>query len=127
MIYAARHNQNTEVIEALLTAGADIDARDVNGWTALMIAAEGNKNPEVITVLLKASADVKALDKVAAYLYKRAEWYRAQKGQPLCNTRYSHYPLSLHEANSSRKLDKYWDDQAEPLEQRAARIQAIER
>jgi len=48
------------VISALLEAGADINARDRNGWSALMWAAQGNQNPEVISALLEAGADINA-------------------------------------------------------------------
>ena len=29
----------------LLDAGADVNARNINGWTSLMFAAKDNKNP----------------------------------------------------------------------------------
>ena len=47
-------------INAAIKAGADVNARDEDGWTALMVAAWKNSNPEVITALLKAGADVHA-------------------------------------------------------------------
>jgi ankyrin repeat protein len=50
------------VITELLKAGADINARDEEGRTALMIAAKYNKDPEVIAVLLKAGADARVKD-----------------------------------------------------------------
>ena len=52
-----------ESIEALLKAGADIEARDKYGRTPLMFAAMRNKNPEVIEALLKAGANAKVKDK----------------------------------------------------------------
>jgi ankyrin repeat protein len=59
-MYAASSNQNTEVIAALLKAGADVNVQIKDGWTPLMIAAGKNQNPEVIMVLLGAGADAKA-------------------------------------------------------------------
>jgi len=52
----------TEAIEALLKAGADVDARDERDRTPLMGAAHWNKNPTVIEFLLKAGADAKLKD-----------------------------------------------------------------
>ena len=74
---AAGHSENPAVIEALLAAGADINARDRNpavievliaagadlnargddGDTALHYAAAHNENPAVIEALLAAGAD----------------------------------------------------------------------
>ena len=47
-------------VQAAISNGADVNARDTAGMTALMDAAGANKNPEVITILLKAGADIKA-------------------------------------------------------------------
>ena len=53
-----------ESIEALLNAGADIEARDeMCDWTPLILAAGRNSNPESIKTLLKAGADIEASDK----------------------------------------------------------------
>ena len=54
-----------EAIEALLNAGANIEAKDHQGSTPVMWAARWNKNPEVIEVLLKAGA----------YSRARGEWF----------------------------------------------------
>jgi hypothetical protein len=61
--FAASFNTEPGVITTLLTAGADIEARDAEGKTALMWAVLYNSSyPEVITTLLKAGADGKARD-----------------------------------------------------------------
>ena len=57
---AAWRNSNPEVIELLLKAGADIEARNGDGETPLMNAAENNENAKVIEALLKAGANAKA-------------------------------------------------------------------
>jgi len=51
LMWAVRHNQ-PEVITTLLKAGADVEAQDAGGKTALMYAAQYNQDPEAITVLL---------------------------------------------------------------------------
>ena len=56
-------NKNASVDDmklALSTQGADVNARDSDGTTPLMLAAEYNPNPEVITLLINAGADVNA-------------------------------------------------------------------
>ena len=59
---AAKYNENREVIETLLKAGADLMARDEDRLTPLHRAAKHNENPEVIETLLKAGADMMARD-----------------------------------------------------------------
>jgi uncharacterized protein len=48
------------VITALIKNGADVNARDEQGVTALMYAAENNQNLEVAKALISAGADVNA-------------------------------------------------------------------
>ncbi len=52
----------SQSVQAAISKGADVNAHDNIGWTALMAAAARNPNPEVITTLLKAGADIKARD-----------------------------------------------------------------
>lgn len=49
-----------EEVSAALKEGADPNAKDSDGVTALMFAAAYNPNPEVITALAKAGADLNA-------------------------------------------------------------------
>ena len=44
-------------VREALDAGADVNARDEFGATALMHAAGNNEGPEVVAVLLNAGAD----------------------------------------------------------------------
>ncbi len=60
--YAARHNENPDVINILLKAGADINARNDNDVTPLHYAAYNDENPDVINTLLNAGADINARD-----------------------------------------------------------------
>lgn len=61
---AAAPERATELVEALLAAGADVDARDAHGMTALHHAIGANRaaadGARVIEVLVRAGADVEA-------------------------------------------------------------------
>ena len=41
-------------------SSADVEARNEDGWTRLLLAARYNENPEVLQVLLDAGADATA-------------------------------------------------------------------
>jgi hypothetical protein len=55
--WAARFSENPEVIAALLTAGADVNAANKRGSTPLHEAAGFNPNPDITMSLLAAGAD----------------------------------------------------------------------
>ncbi len=51
-----------EIVTALIQAGADVNAKDRYGRTALGIAVERSTTPEIVRVLIQAGADVNAKD-----------------------------------------------------------------
>ena len=59
---AANRSTNVKVIEALLEAGADLNARNYLGETALIIAVNTNPETRIVSALLKAGADFNARD-----------------------------------------------------------------
>ena len=65
---AAASHDNSEVIKALIAAGADANARDKDGVSALHWAAH-NENTAVIKILLQAGADVTHGIRTAPCLY----------------------------------------------------------
>ncbi len=50
--------KNPEMITILIQAGANVHARDKDGYTPLHLAASANQNPEIITILINAGSDV---------------------------------------------------------------------
>ncbi len=80
LMWAARFNQNPEVITILLKAGADVNMKDANGCTPLLWAAWGNQNPEVITILLRAGADAKAKNNQEKTAFDNAQANEKLKG-----------------------------------------------
>ena len=63
LIEAAKNGQ-TEKVKALLDAGANANAKDEDGRTALMWAASKRGRTDAVQVLLDAGADVNAKDNV---------------------------------------------------------------
>ena len=59
---AANSSKNPKVIEALLDAGANIDARNYLGETALIMAVNSNDETKITTQLIKSGADINARD-----------------------------------------------------------------
>ncbi len=60
VIMAASFNKNPDVIDALIEAGADVNARSGGGETALMYTVSFNNNAAVIRSLIAAGAQVNA-------------------------------------------------------------------
>ncbi len=62
-MWAAWNNQNPEVLEVLVKAGAEVNAQDTDGVTPLMKASSYNQKPKILEVLLNAGANVRIKDK----------------------------------------------------------------
>ena len=58
--FAAANNSDPAIIEALVAAGAGMEAQDAFGTTPLHDAARANDNPAVIQALIAAGAEVNA-------------------------------------------------------------------
>ena len=57
--YAAGYNSNPDVVKALISAGAKVNATK-DGLTPLHFAAGNNSNPDVVKALISAGAKVNA-------------------------------------------------------------------
>ena len=60
-LHLAAYGNSAGVVKALLTAGANIEAREEDGWTPLHAAARHSDSPDVVNALLAAGANPKAL------------------------------------------------------------------
>jgi hypothetical protein len=65
-------------IQSAIRSGADVNARDMSGWTPLIWAASSNTNPEVIITLLDNGADgkVNSMGKTAFNLEKKYKYIK---------------------------------------------------
>ncbi|HNX77447.1 MAG TPA: ankyrin repeat domain-containing protein [Candidatus Rifleibacterium sp.] len=59
---AVTYNSNLEIINALIVAGADVNARNDAGMTPLIWAASFNDNPAIVKALIRAGSELEALD-----------------------------------------------------------------
>ena len=59
---AAAHGGQPEIVKLLIEKGAEINAKDKSGWTALMLAARGGY-PEIVKMLIEKGADFRITDK----------------------------------------------------------------
>ncbi|GHS99151.1 hypothetical protein AGMMS50276_22240 [Synergistales bacterium] len=60
-------------VRAAIKNGADVNAKDEHGATALMLAALYNSNPEVISLLLERGANANIIDKTGKRAIDYAE------------------------------------------------------
>lgn len=59
---AANNSSNPKIVEVLLAAGANLEARNYLGETALIMAVNNNPNTKLATALIAIGADVNARD-----------------------------------------------------------------
>ncbi|MGB0953498.1 MAG: ankyrin repeat domain-containing protein, partial [Planctomycetota bacterium] len=62
LMAAAAGQSNTTILDLLLLAGADLEARDPQGWTALMYAANLSEYPKLVAHLIEQGASIEAVD-----------------------------------------------------------------
>ena len=55
--FQAAKNGNYEIVKSLMFEGVDVNAKDSDGWTALMYAAQQG-HVEIVNLLLKKGADI---------------------------------------------------------------------
>ena len=60
-LWCAAAGEYTEIVRALITAGAEVDVKGSGGSTALMLASQ-NGHTEIVRVLINAGDDVNARD-----------------------------------------------------------------
>jgi len=74
----AAQSNNSEVMEALITAGADIHTRDRLGGTILMDAAMRNSHTDVLGVIVRSGVEVDAVDNFGHTALIEAVKYNAE-------------------------------------------------
>ncbi|MGH1540683.1 MAG: ankyrin repeat domain-containing protein [Arenicella sp.] len=79
---ASRYNPKPEVVEALIKAGFDLEARDKDGNTPLLLAVKYNQNLQVVEKLVELGADISASDATGNVAYSHA-LKRTQKKVPM--------------------------------------------
>jgi ankyrin repeat protein len=60
-LFAIVGTGNTQDVQAAISNGADVNARDLEGETPLMFAS-GSRNAEIVETLLRGGADINARD-----------------------------------------------------------------
>ena len=52
---AIKNHETFKVLSGIIKSGADVNAKDNNGSTALMIATKHNRSPEILSILTEAA------------------------------------------------------------------------
>ena len=81
LMYAASDTNDSDIVEMLIKAGADVNGVDSNGKTPLMYAVSNAKTVDCVYSLLEAGANPKARD-----VYNRCAVDYIDEGNPLYGT-----------------------------------------
>ena len=111
-------------IRARIKTGSDINERDQNGATALLLAARDSRNVNIVKELIKSGADLKVTDKAGKNVMDYAletnntivEEELVKLGIPNGNkTKPKSEPESVAEASSNKKTDSKKSKPEKPL------------
>ena len=61
LIEAIKNHETFKVLSGIIKSGADVNAKDDDGQTALIIAADQNASQKTLRALIEAGADIKEL------------------------------------------------------------------
>ena len=78
----AASGNDLKKVSLLLEKGAELEARDIDGWTPLMVAAGKSSTPEIVQLLLEKGADALAKDKEGKKAIDHAQKNEKLKGTP---------------------------------------------
>ena len=78
--FAAGRNPKPSIVEALIEAGADPNARSGSGTTPLHSAAMANPEPSVVAALIEAGADPSVRDNNGMTPFDYAQYNEALRG-----------------------------------------------
>ena len=81
-LHIAASGNDLQKVVLLLEKGAELEARDTDGWTPLMFAAAASSTPEIVALLIEKGADALAKDKEGKKAIDHAQENEKLKGTP---------------------------------------------
>ena len=81
-LMVAARDESAEAVQALIDAGAGVEARDELGATPLMYAAERSQSSDVVQTLLNAGADASPKDRDGKTAWDLIQENEALEGTP---------------------------------------------